>query len=107
MSFRKEFVIASIIAAALMFIGLVLLGIPGAIFLEMPKWLGLVKGIEGDGAWPAAIFVSLMWPLFIPLGVIAKYRIVDSGFHDTGKGFFMGDHCWRDCARGDGGAFVQ
>ena len=30
--FRKELVIASIVAAALMFIGLVALGIPGAIF---------------------------------------------------------------------------
>ena len=77
--FRKELVIASIVAAALMFIGLVALGIPGAIFLEIPAWLGLAKGIEGDGAWPAAILVSLVWPLFIPLGVIAKHQVSTRG----------------------------
>ena len=62
-----------------MFIGLLLLGIPGAILLEIPKWLGLAQGIEGDGAWPAAILVSLMWPLFIPLGVIARHLLSTRG----------------------------
>ena len=67
------------IAAGLTVLGLVLLGIPGAILLEMPTWLGLAEGIEGDAAWPAAILVSLMWPMFIPLGVIAKHQLSTRG----------------------------
>ena len=77
--FRKEFLRASMIAAGLMVIGLVLLGIPGAVLLEMPTWLGLAKGIEGDAAWPAAIFVSLIWPMFVPLGIVAKHQLSSRG----------------------------
>ena len=71
--------VASITAAVLIFLGLLLLGIPGAILLELPKWLGIVRGIDGDGAWPAAILVTVVWPMFIPLGVIAKHLLSARG----------------------------
>jgi hypothetical protein len=76
---RRKVVVASITAACLMGLGLLLLGLPGAILLELPSWLGLTGSIEGDAAWPAAILVSIVWPVFIPLGVIAKHRLASRG----------------------------
>lgn len=46
-------------------LGLVLLGLPGAAFLETlePLMKRLGRGaISADGAWPAAIVMSLVWP---------------------------------------------
>ena len=88
--FRREFFIACIVAALLMFIGLVAIGIPGAFFLDISKWLGLVKGIEGDRAWPSAIFVSLIWPLFIPIGVIIKHELLTRGSLVLAKASIVG-----------------
>jgi hypothetical protein len=83
--FTKSLLVASVVAGVLMFVGLLLLGIPGAILLEIPTWLGVAKGIEGDGAWPAAILVTLVWPMFIPLGVIARHLLSTRGFTTLAK----------------------
>jgi hypothetical protein len=73
--FKKEMLIAVIITVVVIFISLMLVGIPGQLLIEISKKLGNTKTISGDNSWPAAIFVSLIWPLFIPLGVIVKYEI--------------------------------
>ena len=47
-------------------LGFVLLGLPGAAFLEAiaPVMRGMGRPpITGDAAWPAAIMMSLAWPL--------------------------------------------
>jgi hypothetical protein len=41
--------------------------------------MGLAGSIQGGAAWPAAILVSIVWPVFIPLGVIAKHPLSTRG----------------------------
>ena len=57
-------------------LGLVLLGLPGAAFLEtvQPIMQRLGRGaISGDGAWPAAILMSVVWPLALgPAYLVAR-----------------------------------
>lgn len=61
-SWRSLFVVAGVLEV----LGLCLLGLPGAAFLETvaPVMQRLGSGsISGDGAWPAAILMSLLWPV--------------------------------------------
>jgi hypothetical protein len=57
-------------------LGLVLLGLPGAVFLETlePLMQGVGRGpISGDGAWPAAIVMSAVWPVALaPAYLVAR-----------------------------------
>lgn len=73
--FQRQFIIGSLIAAAIVVLSFLSLGILGALLMEVPVMLGLAKPITGDNAWPAALIVSILWPLFIPFGVIVKYEI--------------------------------
>lgn len=57
-------------------LGLVLLGLPGAAFLEtlepMMQRLGR-RPISADGAWPAAIMMSAVWPVALaPAYLLAR-----------------------------------
>lgn len=52
--------------AGFMALGFVLLGLPGALVLELLARLGVKRMRDlGDNAWPSAILVSLGWPLAI------------------------------------------
>jgi hypothetical protein len=57
-------------------LGVVLLGLPGAAFLETlePVMHRVGRGpISGDAAWPAAIMMSLMWPVALaPAYLVAR-----------------------------------
>ena len=57
-------------------LGFVLLGIPGAAFLEAiaPVMQGMGRPpITGDAAWPAAIMMSLAWPVALaPAYAVAR-----------------------------------
>ena len=61
---------------ALEVLGFVLLGLPGAAFLEAiaPVMQGMGRPpITGDAAWPAAIIMSLAWPLALaPAYAVAR-----------------------------------
>jgi len=63
-------------AGVLELLGLVLLGLPGAAFLETLEPLMQVLGrgpISGDGAWPAAILMSALWPVALgPAYLVAR-----------------------------------
>jgi hypothetical protein len=57
-------------------VGLVLLGLPGAAFLETLQPLMQRAGrppISADGAWPAAILMSVVWPVaLVPAYLLAR-----------------------------------
>ena len=59
-------------------LGLVLLGIPGALLLEalQPLMQRLGRGpIAGDGAWPAAILMSAAWPVALAPAYVAARSV--------------------------------
>jgi hypothetical protein len=67
-------VIASIVALLLMGGGILLLGIPGAIYMEMTVpvvelLLGAPQGslFRGDAGWPTALMLTLAVPMPLPL----------------------------------------
>ena len=71
-SWRSLFVSAAVLEV----LGLVLLGLPGATFLETlePLMQRVGRGpISGDGAWPAAIVMSAVWPVALaPAYLVAR-----------------------------------
>jgi hypothetical protein len=73
-SWRRLFVSIGVLEV----LGLVLLGLPGAAFLEtlQPIMQRLGWGpISGDGAWPAAILMSVVWPLALAPAYWAARRV--------------------------------
>lgn len=79
-SFQKELIIWTIAAIALSFLGLITMGIPGFFWLEIPVKLGIVSELKGDALWPSAIAVSMLWPLFFPVGVLVKHQLIKMGY---------------------------
>jgi len=68
-------------------LGLVLLGIPGALLLEalQPLMQRLGRGpIAGDGAWPAAILMSAVWPVALAPAYLAARSV---GVGNLKRGF--------------------
>lgn len=70
---RRSLIISVVVLEVL---GLVLLGLPGAAFLEMlqpvMQRLGL-RPISADGAWPAAIMMSVVWPVaLVPAYLVGR-----------------------------------
>lgn len=64
---RRGAIILGVVAALLVVIGIALLGLPGAVIYELcAPWVQLMMGSRytdlGDGAWPAAIIITLTWP---------------------------------------------
>ena len=65
-----------VVVGVLEVLGLALLGLPGAAFLEtlQPVMQRLGRPpISADGAWPAAIMMSLVWPVVVvPAYLVAR-----------------------------------
>lgn len=78
--FQKELLIYTLVAAGLAIAGLLLVGIPGQLLLDLPAKSGMVNGISGDNKWPAAILLSVLWPLCLPGGVLLKNHLLQHGF---------------------------
>lgn len=76
---RRGLLVAAIVAAAISILGVVpLVGIPGAVVYEFSapwvRWaLGRGYADLGDGAWPAAIVITLTWPSSLVLGYAAAF----------------------------------
>jgi len=73
-SWRRLFVSIGVLEV----LGLVLLGLPGGAFLEalQPLMQRLGWGpISGDGAWPAAILMSAVWPLALAPAYLAARSV--------------------------------
>ena len=70
-SAAKGLLIALLFSGASVVLGLVLLGLPGALIYEVAVHLVLGHGaddLKPDAAWPLAIAMSLFWPLGVPFG---------------------------------------
>jgi len=73
-SWRSLFVSAAVLEV----LGLVLLGLPGAAFLETLEPLMQRAGrgpISGEGAWPAAIVMSALWPVALAPAYLAARSV--------------------------------
>ena len=79
-SFQKELIIWTIAAIGLSFLGLITMGLPGFFWLEIPVKLGIVSELKGDALWPSAIIISMLWPLFFPVGVLVKHQLIKMGY---------------------------
>lgn len=73
---RKGLVRTFVIAGVLAVLGVLLMGIPGALVygISLP-WVSMFLGEGsadlGDGAWPAAILISMTWPFSLVLAYVA------------------------------------
>lgn len=84
-SLTKNLLISLGIAAGIAFISLFpFMGLPGGIILfSISPLLGFSsKNTDGDKAWPAAIFSSLIWPFFLPVSVLTKHYLLLSLYKD-------------------------
>jgi hypothetical protein len=78
-----------IVTGGCMLLGFLLLGLPGALFMEAahPLLLRLngqgIRGM-GDRAWPTAILISLGWPLAITPAWLWMKSLTDSGWGHWG-----------------------
>ncbi len=88
--FQKEFITWLLIATGLAFIGMILVGIPGYLWLAIPVKLGIVSEIKGDSAWPTALFISMVWPFLFPIGVLVKYHLIKMGYSNYAFPSFIG-----------------
>jgi hypothetical protein len=79
--FQKELLVYTLIAVGLAAAGLLLVGIPGQLLLDLPAKTGLVSTIKGDNKWPAAILLSVLWPLCLPGGILVKNYLLQHGYH--------------------------
>ena len=73
-SWRSLFILVGILEV----LGVVLLGLPGAAFLESlePVMQRAGRGpISADGAWPAAIVMSLVWPFALAPAYLAARSV--------------------------------
>ena len=74
---RRGLIVTVGIAVAIAVLGVVpLVGIPGAVVYELSApWVRLFLGAGyedlGDGAWPAAILMTLVWPSSLVLAYVA------------------------------------
>ncbi|HEX2188859.1 MAG TPA: hypothetical protein VHG51_08180 [Longimicrobiaceae bacterium] len=74
---RRGALVATGVAAAVAVLGVVpLMGIPGAVVYELSApWVRLLMGAGyedlGDGAWPAALLITIAWPSSLVLAYVA------------------------------------
>jgi hypothetical protein len=83
---RRGMWITVAVAAVLAFGGILLLGIPGAIVYGVSApWVRLFLGDGyaelGDGAWPAAIVITLTWPW----SFVIAYAIANGPLRERAK----------------------
>jgi hypothetical protein len=88
--FQKELLTWTLIAVGLAFVGMIAMGIPGYLFLQIPVKLGMCKAISGDNSWPAAILVSMFWPFLLPAGLIFKNYLIRAGYASYGNYGWIG-----------------
>ena len=79
--FSRRSLIVSVVVLEIL--GLALLGLPGAAFLEtlqpVMQRFGM-PAISADGAWPAAILMSFVWPAAVaPAYLVARSVQVSNG----------------------------
>jgi hypothetical protein len=62
-------------ATAALSAGILLLGLPGAVFLEIVDDLGLARKLAPDAVWPLAIVVTVVGAVLIaPLSLAVRHR---------------------------------
>jgi hypothetical protein len=73
--FLPQWVLQALLAAALVFgAGILLLGLPGAVFLEVADALGLLGKLPPDSAWPLAILITFVGAvLIVPMSLVLRY----------------------------------
>jgi hypothetical protein len=71
----KGLIISALIAGASVLLGILTLGIPGALLFELSSpLLRLIFGADAinrlppDSMWPIAIYMTLFWPISIVIG---------------------------------------
>lgn len=99
---RRGLLVSLIIAAVLMVGGLVLLGLPGAIYavftaplVELFRGLPAGSLLTGDRAWPTAILMTLAVPPALPLAVwlVGRLRPAAGWVEKTGW-VIVGVYLW-------------
>lgn len=85
-SHRKGLLWMLITAALLSVLGILLMGIPGAVVYELSvPWVRAMQGARftdlGDGAWPAAILISLTWPA----SLVIAYTVANGPLRRRGR----------------------
>ena len=78
--FQKEFIISLVIAGVIMIISFILLGLPGGIIIGLLQKIGIGNNIQGDNLWPAALYVSLFWPLCFPIALLTKQYLIQQEY---------------------------
>jgi hypothetical protein len=83
---RRGMIVTAIVAALLAVGGMMLLGIPGALVYGVSvPWVQLLLGDRfrdlGDGAWPAAILITLTWPA----SLVVAYAIANGPLRHRGR----------------------
>jgi uncharacterized membrane protein YhaH (DUF805 family) len=84
---RRGMIITVIVAAVLAIGGMGLLGIPGALIygVSLP-FVQLLMGARytelGDGMWPAAILITLVWPA----SLVIAYAVANGPLRGRGRG---------------------
>jgi len=78
--FQKEFIISLVIAAAIMVVSFILVGLPGGLILGLLQKIGIGNTIQGDNVWPAALYLSFFWPLCFPVAVLTKNYLIQQGY---------------------------
>jgi hypothetical protein len=78
--FQKEFMISLAIAAVIILISFILVGMPGGLLIGAIQKLGIFNTIKGDNVWPAALYASFFWPLCLPIAVLTKYYLIQQGY---------------------------
>src|SRR5689334_9632394 len=78
--FQKELLVWTLVALGISVLSVLLMGLPGALLLEIPIRLRLCRPIKGDNAWPAALVVSVLWPIGIPVGVLVKHYLLQTAY---------------------------
>jgi hypothetical protein len=95
-------VVALIVAAVLMVGGLVVLGIPGAVYavvtapvVELLRGLPAGSLLSGDRAWPLAIVMTLAVPPALPLAVwLVGWLRPAAGWIETAAWVVGGIYLW-------------
>lgn len=75
---RRGMIITAVVAALLAVGGIAVLGLPGAVVYGISApWVQLMMGSRftdlADGAWPAAIVITLAWPASLVLAFAAAH----------------------------------
>lgn len=83
---RRGMIVTASLAALLSIGGIALLGIPGAILYALcAPWVQLMLGPRftdlGDGAWPAAIVITLAWPA----SLVIAYALANGPLRRRGR----------------------